>query len=88
MNTQTQTQTQPTAVLGTRLQELSVRDICEEITDINRDLAVIEDYEKGYISFGELTRETMFLPDDKQRLEEAVKILREEKANRNNLTFE
>lgn len=79
MSTQTQT-----SVLGMNISELSLRDICEEITDINRDLSVIEDYEKGFISYGEMTRETSFLPKDKQRLLDAIISLRAEKAKRNN----
>lgn len=68
-----------TKVLGMNLAELSLRDICEEITDCKRDLAVIEDYEKGMLTYGELTRETMFHPSDKQFLIDAILKLREAK---------
>lgn len=66
-------------VLGMNLSELSLRDICEEITDCKRDLAVIEDYEKGYLTYAELTRETMFHPSAKQSLADAIVKLKEVK---------
>jgi hypothetical protein len=71
-------------ILGMNLAELSMRDICEEITDLKKDLAVIEDYEQGIISFGELTRETMFAPEAKNNIIVAINKLKQEKLKRNN----
>ena len=70
-------------VLGMNLAELSMRDICEELTDLKRDLAVIEDYEKGVISLGELARETMFMPEAKNNIITAISKLKAEKLKRN-----
>lgn len=72
-----------TVALGMKLAELSMRDICEELTDLKRDLAVIEDYEKGIITLGECMIETSFLPEAKGSIVEAIQLLREEKQNRN-----
>jgi hypothetical protein len=69
-------------VLGMNLAELSLRDICEEITDCKRDVAVIEDYEKGFLTYGELTRETMFHPSAKQSLLDAILKLKEVKSQK------
>lgn len=70
-------------VLGMNLAELSMRDICEELTDLKRDLAVIEDYENGIITLGELTRETMFMPEAKNNIVVAITKLKAEKLKRN-----
>ena len=66
------------------LSELSLRDICEEISDLKRDLAVIDDYEKEYISLGELTREIMFMPEAKNNIIVAISKLKTEKTKRQN----
>lgn len=71
-------------VLGMDLSELSLRDICEEISDLKRDLAVIDDYEKEYISLGELTREIMFMPEAKNNIIVAISKLKTEKTKRQN----
>lgn len=72
-----------TKVLGMNLAELSMRDICEEITDLKRDLSAIEDFEKGYLTYGELTRETSFQPNQKQSIIDGIAALKMEKQNRN-----
>ena len=71
-------------VLGMDLSELSLRDICEELSDLKRDLRVIDDYEKGHISLGELTRETMFMPKAKNNIIVAISKLKTEKTKRQN----
>jgi hypothetical protein len=70
-------------VLGMRLSDLSLKDICEELTDIRKDLTAINDFNEGGINFGELSQRTNFLPSDKHRLEWAQSILQEEKIKRN-----
>lgn len=70
-------------VLGMNLSKLSLRDICEELADLKRDLAGIEDYEQGNITLGELTRETMFMPEAKNNIITAIAKLKVEKLKRN-----
>lgn len=72
-------------VFGMHIPELSLKDICEELTDLKRDLSVIEDYEKGIITLSELMRETSFLPADKSSIIDAIDKLKEEKLNRNSI---
>lgn len=69
-------------VLGMILTDLSLRDICEEIADLRRDLLCIEEYEVGNLSLGEMMRETSFMPAQKQSIIEAIAQLREEKKRR------
>lgn len=72
-------------VLGMNLDELSLRDICEEITDIKKDLRYICEYENGTITYAELVRECMVEPEEKTALVQGLKILQEEKERRNNI---
>lgn len=71
------------AVLGMSLTDLSLRDICEEITDLKRDLAAIEDFEKGIITHSELVLATSFKPSQKQLIIDTIDSLRAEKQKRN-----
>lgn len=73
--------------LGLILHDLSTRDICEELTDIRRDISAIEDYEKGLINYSEMREYTSFEPKDKPRLINAFKTLKEEKLKRNGMTI-
>jgi hypothetical protein len=83
MTTTTVTSSSNRFVLGMNLDDLSLKDIREELTDIKRDLGAIEDYESGLISGSVLMHETMFKPSDKQKLIDAEKKLREEIRRRN-----
>lgn len=65
------------------LTELSLRDICEEITDLKRDLAAIEDFEKGAITHSELVLATSFKPSQKQLIIDTIDSFRAEKQKRN-----
>lgn len=69
-------------VLGMHLSDLSLQDICEEITDLRMDLATIEDFEKGYIGYSEMRQETMFLPSQKLTIIEGIDTLKKEKQRR------
>lgn len=71
-----------TTILGMNLSELSMRDISEELTDLKRDLAVLEDYEKGNISYSEMANDTMMKPTDKTKIQSAMSALYEEKYKR------
>jgi len=70
-------------ILGMNLKELSLKDICEELTDLKRDLSAIEDFEKGYLSYSELMTETSFSPSQKQIIIDGITKLKQEKINRN-----
>jgi hypothetical protein len=72
------------SVLGMYLPELSTKDICEEITDLKHDLAVIEEFEKKDIPYSELVFATNFRPIDKPKIIEGIQKLTEEKLKRNN----
>jgi hypothetical protein len=71
------------SVLGMKLSDLSVKDICEELTDLKKDLRAIEEYERGEIRTSELTRRTTFWITEKPRIEEAIRVLTAEKIKRN-----
>lgn len=73
-------------VLGMNVSKLSLRDICEELTDLKRDLSAIEDFEKGHLTYSELMAETSFLPSQKQMIIDGIAQLKQEKINRNEKT--
>ncbi len=70
-------------VLGLRIKDLSLRDISEEITDIKRDIAAINDFNKNRINLGELSQLTTFMPSDLPKLKYAIQVLAKEKVRRN-----
>lgn len=74
---------QSTKVLGMNLEELSLKDICEELTDLKRDLSAIEDFDKGHLTYSELMAESSFLPSQKQMIIDGIAKLKKEKINRN-----
>lgn len=71
------------AVLGMNLSELSLRDICQEITDVKKDISAIQSFEAGKIGFSEMSSITSFRPDQKAMLFDAFKKLSAEKSKRN-----
>ena len=71
------------SVLGMRLSDLTLKDILEELTDLKKDLRAIQEYERGEIRTSELTRRTTFWITEKPKIEEAIRVLTEEKIKRN-----
>lgn len=67
----------PTTVLGLKATDLSLQDICEEITDVKRDIAAIEQFNEGKMTAHELTRITMFKPVDLPSLKQGLQVLKE-----------
>lgn len=70
-------------VLGMNLDELSLHDITEELSDISRDIYAITDYEQSIIGYSELKKECSFEPADKLKLIEAKAKLQQEVTKRN-----
>jgi hypothetical protein len=71
------------SVLGMRLSDLTLQDISEELTDLKKDLRAIEEYERGDIRTSELTRRTTFWITEKPKIEEAIRVLTQERIKRN-----
>jgi hypothetical protein len=66
-------------VLGMDVAELSIKDICEELTDLRHDLIAIDDFERGDILHSEFTARTMAKVSDKGNIMEAIRVLEMQK---------
>jgi hypothetical protein len=57
--------------LGVNFNDLSLRELKEEISDISRDINAILDYNEGLINYRELKDTCTFEPSELQRLIDA-----------------